>query len=242
MDVKAVLFDLYGTLIDIETDERDWSAYLNLAKYLSYRGVSLSADEIRWFYFEKMHQHRVASREKHPEMDVRKIWYEILKEHEAPELYRLNLDEGTFLSDFAALQRALTRKRFMLYPPALYLLQLLKPRYRLGIVSDCQVDYAIPEMKILGIYGFFNSIVVSAEHGFRKPDQRLFELCLSQLQVEPHQAVFVGNDAYRDIGGAKSVGMKTILVMSPQGSKETSAGEPDHKVDDLHQVTRIFKR
>jgi len=57
----------------------------------------------------------------------------------------------------------------------------VRPRYRLGIVPDCQVDYALPEMKILGIYGLYNAVVISAEYRFTKPGKRLFERCLSQL-------------------------------------------------------------
>ncbi len=53
-DITAVLFEPYGTLLEIETDERDWYAYLNLARFLEYRGVSLTADALRWLWFETL--------------------------------------------------------------------------------------------------------------------------------------------------------------------------------------------
>jgi putative hydrolase of the HAD superfamily len=114
----------------------------------------------------------------------------------------------------------------------------------LGIVSDAQNDYAIPELKILGIQNFFDSIVISGNHGFRKPDHRLFNECLRKIHVSPKEAVFVGNDVFRDIKGARSLGMKTILVTDKSTIKESEEERPDFTVkriqdlpDMLHKVS-----
>jgi putative hydrolase of the HAD superfamily len=222
-----VLFDIYGTLVDIETDERDWYAYLNLAKFLGYKGINLSADEVRWFYFEKIRQQIEGSRERYPEIDVRKIWREMLAEYERPELYRLNLDnlDGSVrLTDVVFLHRALTRKRLRLYDATLETLQSLKNHFNLGIVSDAQNDYATSELKILGIHKLFDAIIISGNYGFRKPDSRLFNECLWKIEASPQEAVFVGNDTYRDIRGAKSIGMRTILV---GGKHDTNGNEQE---------------
>ncbi|MFQ6075369.1 MAG: HAD family hydrolase [Candidatus Bathyarchaeia archaeon] len=242
MAVRAVLFDLYGTLIDIETDERDWYTYLALAKYLGYRGISLSADEVRWFYFEKIRQMIEGSHERYPEIDVRRIWRELLGEHENPRLYRLNLDQCTFLEDIVALHRSLTLRRLRLFDATLDTVQSLKQTYLLGVVSDCQREYAVPEMRMLGIDGLFDALIVSAEYGFRKPDRRLFNGCLSKLNVSSREAVFVGNNPYRDIGGAKSVGMRNILVLGRRKREEVREAEPDFIVDDIGKVPEIVQR
>lgn len=239
MAIKAVLFDIYGTLVDIETDERDWYVYLNLAKFLSYKGINLSADELRWFYFEKIRQQIEESKEKYPEIDVRKIWREILAEHERPELYRLNfgkLDGSVRLTDVVFLHRALTRKRLRLYDATLETLQSLKNHFSLGIVSDAQNDYATPELKILGIHNLFDAIIISGTYGFRKPDGRLFNECLSRIKASPQEAVFVGNDPYRDIRGAKSIGMRTILVGGKRGAKDVEQDRPSFTVDSIQEL------
>ena len=241
MAIKAVIFDIYGTLIDIETDERDWYTYLNLAKFFGYRGLDLSADEVKWFYFEKIRNMIENSKETFPEIDVRQIWYDILREHENPQYYRLKLDKGTFVRDIVALHRALTRKRFRLYNESYKVLKTLKNTYRIGIISDCQYDYAIPETKMLGILPFFDVFIISGDYGFRKPDKRLFKECLSKLKVFPHEAVFIGDNAFRDISGAKSVGMKTILVMSRRESKDPNLPKPDFRVWNIGEVLRIIE-
>jgi len=241
MVIRAVLFDIYGTLVDISTDEGDWYTYLNLAKYFEYRGLKLNADEVRWFYFEKIRKILETSSETYPEIDVRQIWREILTEHENPELYKLRLDHGTFLRDIVVLHRALTRRRLRLFDATYDTLQRIKESYRIGIVSDCQHDYAVPETKILGILDFFDAFIMSGEYGFRKPDKRLFQECLSKLGVRPDEAVFAGDDVFRDIQGAKSAGLRTVLVLNGHGPQDTSIAKPDFIADDIGQVPEIVK-
>ena len=75
---------------------------------------------------------------------------------------------------------------------------------------------------------YFTPIIISADYGYRKPDPRLFQAALTKLQVCPEQAIFVGNDRFRDVLGARQVGMKTILFCpngNHGGSPET---EPDY--------------
>ena len=50
MTIKGILFDLYGTLIDIETDESKDEIYRTIAHYLTYQGVYLHRGEIRERY------------------------------------------------------------------------------------------------------------------------------------------------------------------------------------------------
>jgi hypothetical protein len=51
--IKAVLSDIYTTLIDIKTREDDLDLYERLAAYLKYQGIYLSPEELQWFFFEK---------------------------------------------------------------------------------------------------------------------------------------------------------------------------------------------
>ena len=51
--ISTILFDIYGTLIDISTDENDPAAYDALSKWLEYKYIYLSADQLKWFYREE---------------------------------------------------------------------------------------------------------------------------------------------------------------------------------------------
>ncbi len=99
-------------------------------------------------------------------------------------------------------------------------LDVLKQSYRLAVVTDAQSAYARREMQAVGIYDNFDPVIVSGDYGFRKPEKRLFQMALDQLHLKAENAIYVGNDMYRDIYGAKKVGMMSILFASNQGDKE----------------------
>ena len=63
MDIRALLFDVNGTLIDIETDEGQDRIYRVLSLFLTYQGVQLAPEAIRDRYFALMDQQRQASQE-----------------------------------------------------------------------------------------------------------------------------------------------------------------------------------
>ncbi len=240
MAIKAVVSDIYTTLIDIRTDEDDKSPYRRLASYLKYQGVYLSADELKWFFFEKKALQKKQSKEAYPEVDYRRIWYDILGENQyaysGPDI-----DNSTIVQDISRLHRALTVEKIKLYRGVYETLAGLKPRYRLGIVSDSQVDHAYPELKMLGIYGFFEAVVISAEFGYRKPDVRLFGECLQRLGVKPDESVYIGNDTFRDIKGAKDAGMGSVLIMTRHGKKERDVAAPEFTIDRIDQINDVLR-
>ncbi|MDD5170790.1 MAG: HAD family hydrolase, partial [Syntrophales bacterium] len=92
MTIKGILFDLYGTLIDIETNESLEEIYRGIAHYLTYHGVYLHRWEVRDRYYQIMRQQKEKRGEEHPEIDVEAIWNALLEQegtkgdHERREL------------------------------------------------------------------------------------------------------------------------------------------------------------
>jgi putative hydrolase of the HAD superfamily len=240
MAIKAVVSDIYTTLIDIRTDEDEKDTYRFLASYLKYQGVYLSADELKWFFFEKKALQKKNSKETYPEVDYRRIWHDILRENQyaysGPDI-----DKSTIVPDIAMLHRALTVEKIKLYRGVYETLAGLKPRYKLGIVSDSQVDHSYPELRMLGIYGFFDAVIVSAEFGFRKPDVRLFGECLRRLGVKPDESVYIGNDTFRDVKGAKDAGMASVLIMTRYGKKDRDVAAPEYTIERIDQINAVLE-
>jgi putative hydrolase of the HAD superfamily len=143
----------------------------------------------------------------------------------------------------AELQRGITRKRLVAFPQTLEILTQVKKRHLLAVVSDAQSAYGLPELRAVGLADHFASIIISGDYGYRKPDPRLFQSALTELQVRPEEALFVGNDRFRDVHGARQVGMKTILFCpygNPGGPPET---EPDYilyQYADLQRAIDFF--
>jgi putative hydrolase of the HAD superfamily len=81
MDIRALIFDVNGTLIDIETDERMEQAYRAISHFLAYQGIRLHRWEVMTLYFQIMKEQFARSKEAFPEFDVVAIWREVLERH-----------------------------------------------------------------------------------------------------------------------------------------------------------------
>lgn len=243
--IRAVLFDVNGTLIDIETDEWMEESYRAIAHFLTYQGIALHRGEVRDLYFQIMKEQFAASTEIYPEFDVVAVWREVVLRHATDRTRSLEPEKVRQMPRFLAeLQRGIARKRLVAFPQAQETLARLKTLHRLAVVSDAQSAYGLPELRAAGLAGYFAPVIISGDYGYRKPDPRLFQAALTELQVPPEEAIFVGNDRFRDILGARQVGMKTILFCphgNPGGPPET---EPDYllyQYPDLPRAIEFFE-
>ena len=227
MKISGILFDVNGTLIDILTDEGKDDIYRTIGCFLAYQGLSIHPNTLRETYFRSMEEQRKQRDWPHPEFDAVKLWSAILDAHS--DTLRISVTKRRQLPRILAeMFRALSRIRLNLYPDVGSVLDQLSRSYRMGVVSDGQSAWALPELRETGIAGYFDPIVVSGDHGFRKPDRRLFDSALSRMGQKPETVVFVGNDIYRDIYGARRVGMKTVFFRSNQGRQEMEGVAPDY--------------
>ena len=234
MAIKGILFDLYGTLIDIETDESMEEIYRSIAHFLTYHEVYLHRWEVRDRYYKIMKQQKELCDEECPEIDVLSIWNVLLRNEgmkAAPARRRLALT-------LAQLYRAISRKRLQLYPGVKNVLDELRPTYRMALVSDAQPCYALPEMKAVGLDVYFDPVIISAHYGFRKPDRRLIEKALDIMKLTSAEVIFVGNDMYRDIYGASRLGIKTLFFDSNQGDKTHENVAPDYIAHRFEEVLK----
>src|SRR3984957_18480837 len=142
MESRALLFDVNGTLVDIETDEWMEQAYRAVAHYLTYQGIYMHRGEVRDLYFKIMKEQFAASNETYPEFDVVAIWREVLQRYGTDFTWSLGpeklLQMPLFLSQ---MQRGITRRRLVAFPQTWEILPQLQPYFRLGVVSDAQSAY-----------------------------------------------------------------------------------------------------
>ena len=246
MDIRAILFDVNGTLIDIETDEGLEEIYRGIAHFLTYQGITLHRGEVRDLYFQIMQRQRAASTEKFVEWDAVSVWREFLRQTGSDYTRALPPEKLAQLPLFLAeLHRGIARKKLRLFPQVQETLEQLRGRYRMAVVSDAQSAYAVPELRAVGILNYFNPIIVSGDYGYRKPDPRLFQKALAALEVRPEHALYLGNDLYHDIQGAQQVGMKAILVSYNGANISSEAVAPDYVIytfAELIQAVNYFGR
>lgn len=102
-----------------------------------------------------------------------------------------------------------------LFEDAPSLLNRLRARYRLGLITNGPVRTQRPKIAQFGLEQLMDVIVVSAEVGLWKPDPAIFRLALERLGVAPHQALFVGDSLTHDLPGAQAAGM-AFVWMNPR--------------------------
>lgn len=227
MNVLGILFDVNGTMIDILTDEGKEEIYRTIACFLAYQGAYVPWPALRDAYFQRMDAQRRKRGESHPEFDAVGIWKELIDSY-ADAMWVSKTKRAQLPHIVAEMYRALSRIHLGLYADVQRVLDELAGRYRLGIVSDGQSAWALAELKETGIARYFDPIVISGDFGFRKPDCRLFDAALHRMRLRAEHVVFVGNDMYRDVYGARRVGMKTVFFRSNQGRQEMEGVEPDY--------------
>lgn len=242
--VRAVLFDVNSTLVDIRTDEHQDRVYRGIGHVLAYSGIHLGCGQLRDTYFATLNRVREQNPEEHPEFDAVALWRTIVERHATAYTRSLPADRIEQLPRFLTeLHRGLSRRRLHRYPHVRQVLDDLRRHYRLGVVTDGQTAYARPELDELGLLDYFDPIVVSGELGFRKPDRRMFDIALRALEVAPEHAVYVGNDAFRDIHGARRVGLHTVLYAADGEPEAPGCGcscTPDHVITDHRQLPRLL--
>ena len=86
---------------------------------------------------------------------------------------------------------------------------------RVGLITVCSSE-VVDIWEETPFAGVFDSVVYSCSCGYRKPDPRIYELSLRELGVAAREAIFVGDGANDELAGAEAVGMKAVQIGASQ--------------------------
>jgi putative hydrolase of the HAD superfamily len=99
------------------------------------------------------------------------------------------------------------------------------------------------DLERMGLAERLDFAVFSSEVGKRKPDASIFQTALHELEVEPEDALFVGDRLYEDVRGASELGMTTVQALWFRADEHPEGGEPDYlaftQMDVLNIVDRL---
>ena len=212
MTLRGVLFDATGTLIELREPVGD--TYARVARAFD---VELSAWRLgdafgRIFRSAPPMAFPNEPPERIPELE-RDWWYKVVRGtlRAADSSVRF----GEFARFFETLYSAYaTAERWRATPGSREVLKLLRTRgLATGVVSN--FDRRLTKiLKELDFSGLLDSITLPADAGVLKPDARIFEIALERLGLAPNEVAFVGDDAERDLAGAREVGMLAIDAAS----------------------------
>lgn len=119
------------------------------------------------------------------------------------------------------------------------LLDTLREKYRLAIVSN-HYKWLIDYLKDAGLYGYFESVIVSEAVGIEKPDMRIMALALNELGLPPESCLYVG-DHPLDVLCSKQAGMDCAWIALEEDELHGSIPfTEDYKIGSVTQLKDIL--
>lgn len=215
---RNYLFDLYGTLADIHTEEDSPEVWEKLATLLAMEGARYTPEELRSKYLagvEAMDAQARKQRGEGAEMDLAPLFASFYTDRGIPA------EEGS-VAQLARVFRALSLRKLNLFPGTAEMLRALKDGgKKVYLLSNAQSLFTRPELRLLELEPFFDGIVISSEAGLKKPDVRLYRRVLEQYGLDPRETVMVGNDDIADCHGAAAAGLDSLYVQTNQSPERT---------------------
>lgn len=192
------IFDLYGTLIDILTDEDSPKFWSKIAKIL--KG---NPDEIKSDYKTQcaLKSELVGDG---GEIELLEVFDFLTKK------YNCKLSN----EDLAWAFRKASIKKERLFPNVKHNLKALKKANKgVYLVSNAQSCFTLKELKKFGLDNLFDGIIISSEVGYKKPSKEIFEIAFKKFGISKEGSLYSGNDPHDDIQGAENYGIQSHFVV-----------------------------
>lgn len=236
---KDYVFDLYGTLVDINTDEQKADLWEKMAIFYGYYGARYKPSELKKAYYDIVSKDEAAlkksivddtpryAHEAFPEIQIEYVFQKLYRKKDIDADIDLAVHTGQFF-------RVISTKYIKLYDGAIELLEGIKNAGgKVWLLSNAQRIFTEYEMRYLGIHDKFDGILISSDEGTRKPDLRFFDLLTEKFGVDKSNALMIGNDASTDIAGATEAGMDTYFIYSNISPQMTD--------EEIKKVTATYK-
>ena len=250
------VFDFYGTLVDVHTDENKPALWHFMADLYAAYGCLFNPDDLRDAFWQIDAQERAEARRRsgleHPEIRIERVFLRLLLETPArpcniplagrpvgdwrrrhardPEAVLRALQDGDWAAATANAFRIHSRDWLRPYPDTIPVLRELARRgKRLFLLSNAQGVFTRPEIGVAGLDAFFPAPRISSETGMMKPQRGFLDALLRDEGLDPRDTAFVGNEMRSD--------MALALRCSVQGIYLNTAGSsPDALRDEASRL------
>lgn len=246
---KNFIFDLYGTLLDIWTDETNPSLWEWLATKYCQAGSDYTAEEISSVYHrlvkEKEAELGKRLNTQWPEIELREVFRDTLRcdksDHSPDDPHNTSsasdpvlasessparqANTEKWIGETAVSFRVRSRLRFRLFEDTLPVLRELKKRgKKVYLLSNAQACFTKYEIGETGIGEYFDKILISSDRHVKKPEKRFMGMLLEEEHLNIPDSVMIGNDYSSDVASAAQWGMDAIFLNTDGYSAEDRAG------------------
>jgi putative hydrolase of the HAD superfamily len=229
MKYKAVIFDLFGTLVDNFTV----TEYQQVLSEMS-TIFHAPAEKFSKLWRDSFSLRTNGTHKTHEE-SIRYI---------CKELQVLVTDKQ--VDKAAALRLEYTVRSLKPRPDAVPTINKLKSLdYKVGLISDCSPETPAAWPATL-FNGLFHVTIFSCVVGVKKPDIRIYRMATDKLSVNPQDCLYIGDGSSNELTGALKAGMHPAMICDPNESADAHYvdREPDWrgpKISSLKEVMDLVK-
>ena len=216
------IFDLYGTLIDIHTDEEQPELWETVAKKLSDEyGAGYTGKELREKYLltckEEEEALKARNHAEYPEINIEDVWARLINEKSLSDKEPVLSQE---LEEFCVFFREASRDKFCKYKDTDKMLSNLKERgKKIFLLSNAQLFFTRKELEDADLTKYFDDIFISSDKGIKKPQKEFMENLIKKHSLNKAECVMIGNEILCDGGVARANGVDSIIIRDGDFSK-----------------------
>ncbi len=203
------IFDLYGTLIDIHTDEHCDETWIKWLKVLDARGIKHPPlADFREEFFDKDREYRLRPTPfDYPEIEILEVYDELFSSYGNPKIPEKELFEISYKFREASMDY---RRLFEGVP------EFLKKLHDLGkktfILSNAQRSYTLYEILDFGLDKMVDDYLISSDFRCMKPDKAFFTALVDKHGLDRSRSVMLGDSYENDYMGAINSGLNGIWL------------------------------
>lgn len=218
-----LIFDLYGTLVDIHTEENDL-VWEKTALYFGFYGANYTPNELFSAFQTELKKREASAGQSYecfPDIPFEQVMGSLFRAKGVEE----NADQLGI--NAAQLFRISSIEYLKLYPGTLDALARLRQKgYRLWLLSNAQRIFTEYELRHLGLGAQLDGIYISSDYGCRKPDSRFYQALIDEQGLDISRCLMIGNDRQTDIAGAKALGMATLYMHTALTPPDQTPADP----------------
>lgn len=246
---KNFVFDLYGTLVDIRTNEDKAYLWKKMSEFYGFYEAHYTPTEMRKAYQQYVNEEIELTMKKMKgkkgiksadDIDIRleNVFLRLFTEKGVKADIALATHAGQMF-------RVISMKFEKVYDGVFELFDKLKKKgKKIYLLSNAQYIFTGYELNALGLTPYFDGIVISSNEYCKKPSAEFYNTVLDRYKLKKEETVMVGNDQVADIQGAKNAGLAAVYVhteISPDYVESECPADYKFLDGDIKKVAKLIK-